>query len=138
MHLGKGISSGFLHATLGASIGALGAVAITLAPATTASAAVDFCYEAALKETMLDEHQAQQLCDGSRTKWPVHCHVAAQDRLLLSELRSINLCQCARSLRPVACWEELADDTTLSDLDLLQRCNAARLNHVVLPGCISP
>lgn len=93
------------------------------------------CYQAATEQTALDENQAQSLCQGSRTPWPVRCYEAAQDETALSENRAITLCQCARSLQPVTCYERADDDTDLSEHELVQMCRATVLHAVTLPHC---
>ncbi len=104
-------------------------------PTQAQTAAPLACFAAAKDDTMLDDGQARDLCQGSQTTWPVRCYSASQDQTAMSEHNGISLCQCAKSIRPVTCYIQADYDTNLSDYEIVQMCSARALNRVFLPYC---
>jgi hypothetical protein len=108
--------------------GALAALVLAAAiePSSEPLDGVFACYRQARSRTLLDQAEADELCEGAKDGSPVDCYLAARARTSLTIADGIALCRCATSTAPVACFREGRETTTLDPAEVERLCSPSQ------------
>lgn len=89
------------------------------------------CIAVAQDQTLIDEGDAEKLCEGSPSaNGPVDCYALGQDETTLSNVQLIELCRCAVDVTPVQCFTRGLEITDMFDGRVIDECRPIRVQRL--------